>query len=59
MDLERQVEDMRKRLERANRQLAAAEHKLAEVRQQTRNRGVLVRLADVASIFDRQTKTGI
>ncbi len=53
MDLERQVEDLRKRLERSNRQLAAAEQKLQEARQQNRNRGVLVRLADVASIFDQ------
>ncbi|MEX0789139.1 MAG: helix-turn-helix transcriptional regulator [Actinomycetota bacterium] len=58
MDLERQVEELRKRLERANRQLAATEQMLAETRQQTRNRGVLVRLSDVASIFDRQTNTG-
>ena len=53
MDLERQVEELRKRLERSNRQLAAAEQKLQEARVQGRNRGVLVRLADVASIFDR------
>lgn len=53
MDLERQVEELRKRLERSNRQLAAAEQKLQEARTQGRNRGVLVRLADVASIFDR------
>ncbi|CAN5898944.1 hypothetical protein BH23ACT12_BH23ACT12_14940 [soil metagenome] len=59
MDLERQVEELRKRLERANRQMAATEQKLAEARQQTRNRGVLVRLTDVASIFDRQTNTGV
>lgn len=53
MELERQVEDLKKRLERSNRQLAAAEQKLQESRQQNRNRGVLVRLADVASIFDQ------
>jgi MerR family transcriptional regulator, heat shock protein HspR len=53
MDLERQVEDLRKRLERSSSQLAAAEKKLQEARQQNRNRGVLVRLADVASIFDQ------
>jgi MerR family transcriptional regulator, heat shock protein HspR len=54
MDLERQVEDLRKRLERANRQLAVAEKKLQEARLQSRSRGVLVRMSDVASIFDRQ-----
>lgn len=54
MDLERQVEELRKRLVRANRQAAAAEQKLQEARKQARNRGVLVRLSDVASIFDRQ-----
>lgn len=54
MDLERQVEDLRRRLERANRQLAATEKKLQEARSQVRSRGVLVRLSDVASIFDQQ-----
>lgn len=54
MDLERQVEDLRRRLERANRQLAAADKKLQEARELSRNRGVLVRLSDVASIFDRE-----
>lgn len=53
MELERQVEELGKRLERSNRRLAAAERKLQEARQQGRPRGVLVRLADVASIFDR------
>lgn len=56
MDLERQVEDLRKRLERANRQLALTEQKLQEARLQSRQRGVLVRMSDVASIFDRQRK---
>lgn len=54
MDLERQVEDLRRKLERANRQLEATEQKLAEARAEARNRGVLVRLSDVASIFDQQ-----
>ena len=54
MDLERQVEDLRRKLERSNRQLAATEKKLQEARSQARTRGVLVRLSDVASIFDQQ-----
>ena len=54
MDLERQVEELRRKLDRATRQLAATEQRLQEARSQARNRGVLVRLSDVASIFDRQ-----
>lgn len=55
MDLERQVEDLRRKLDRANRQLAATEQKLQEARAENRKRGVLVRLSDVASIFDQTT----
>ncbi|HVL52439.1 MAG TPA: helix-turn-helix transcriptional regulator [Actinomycetota bacterium] len=55
MDLESQVKDLRRKLERANRQLAATEAKLQEARSEVRKRGVLVRLSDVASIFDQQT----
>jgi len=55
MDLESQVKDLRRKLERANRQLAATEMKLQEARSEARQRGVLVRLSDVASIFDQQT----
>ncbi len=54
MDLERQVQDLRRKLDRTTRQLVATEQKLHEAQSEARSRGVLVRLSDVASIFDQQ-----
>ena len=53
MDLERQVERLKDRLERTNRRLAEAERRL-EAERRRAQRGMLVRLRDVKSIFDEQ-----
>lgn len=51
MDLERQIERLQERLERSHRLLAQAEQRLEDERRKPQARGVLVRLSDVASIF--------
>lgn len=53
MDLERKVERLHSKAERLARQLAEAEKRLElEKRRRPRSGGVLVRMSDVASIFD-------
>lgn len=54
MDLERKVERLQSKVERLSRQLAETERRLElEKRRRPRSGGVLVRLSDVASVFDR------
>lgn len=50
VDLERRLEHMEAKLERANRRAAEAEARLSEQRSQSR--GVLVRMSDVRNIFE-------
>lgn len=51
MDLERQIERLQERLARAQGLLAEAQNRLEAERRKPQARGVLVRLSDVASIF--------
>ncbi|MEX2588226.1 MAG: helix-turn-helix transcriptional regulator [Actinomycetota bacterium] len=53
MDLETKVERLQSKVEKLSRQLAETEQRLElEKRRRSRPRGVLVRMSDVASIFE-------